>query len=127
MVSFAPFFYRTIFHKLMIRMIAGIRNRTNVTIGADFLHNMKLLDNPWHHAEAYHFLLLCQSQLLQGTQWTKVSTICIFSFLKILEVPKFSQNLSVTSSLLHIYLSAPSLDLRLQYPLVIMSKGLNFH
>lgn len=36
------------------------------TVGVDALRNIKLLDNPWHDAEAYHFLMLSQRQLMDG-------------------------------------------------------------
>lgn len=44
----------------------GSRTIPAVGLGVDSFRNLKLLDNPWHNAEAYHFLMLSQRQLMSG-------------------------------------------------------------
>ncbi|XKL59501.1 hypothetical protein PGB90_000517 [Kerria lacca] len=39
---------------------------TVVSVGIDSIRNIKLLDNPWHYAEAYHILMLSQFLLING-------------------------------------------------------------
>lgn len=46
--------------------ISAPRNKSTVEVNTDSLHNLKLLDDPWHYAEAYHLLMLSQNQLIQG-------------------------------------------------------------